>query len=128
GDGDLKVVPAESLGVLEMGNEHADGEPHGGDDHTDQRGDCDNDPGVMEPPPATAEPGRPLGGTISRESLQSQHVVPLHFESESARPHSRAEHSKFLPYRKQRVAEPLRLRAPSQWATIGTLSGYGSHM
>jgi hypothetical protein len=34
-DGDGEVAPAEPLGTLQVGHQHADGEPHGGGDHTD---------------------------------------------------------------------------------------------
>ena len=76
GDGDREVAPAEPLGALQIGNQHADGEPHGGGDHTDHRGDRNDDPGVMEPLRATGEPGRTLVGHTPREPPQSQHVCP----------------------------------------------------
>ena len=76
GKGDRKVAPAEPLGTLQVGHQHADGEPHGGGDHADHRGDRDDDPGVMEPRRAIGAPGRMLRAHTPCKSLQSQHVSP----------------------------------------------------
>src|SRR5262245_28759383 len=75
-DGDREVAPAEPLGALQVGNQHADGKPHRGSDHAYHRSDRDDDPGVMEPRRAPGESSRVLGGHTPSESPQSQHVSP----------------------------------------------------